>query len=158
VKPRRFRFTLRQLMVFIGFMAAICFFLTTTSWWIGLAIAIVTPGFILDRRQGGAGILGAMLAGALGFIAIGVALYAYSSFNGDASALGHTGPGAWLTGLGLGGLFCGTIFGLCTWSVLFLLGLLNRLKPPHAESRGSAFRHGRGDGGLEHPGTGRPLP
>jgi hypothetical protein len=143
-------------MAFIGFMAAICFFLTTTYWPIGLAIAIVMPGFILDRRQGGAGILGAMLAGALGFSAIGAALYAYSSFNGDASGLGHTGPGAWLTVLGLGGLFVGTIFGLGGWSVLFLLSIPDRLKRPHVESRGSASRRGGADRGLEHPRTGGP--
>jgi hypothetical protein len=154
----RLRFTLGQLIAFIGFMAVLCFLLTT-YWPMALAIAIVTPGFVLDRRQGGAGILGAMLAGILGFGGIGVALFAYFSFKGDASGLGHTGPGAWLTYLGLGGLVCGTIFGLCAWSVLFLLGLLNGRKPRHAESSsGSAVRDGCEDRGLKPPRTRWPRP
>jgi hypothetical protein len=131
----RFRFTLAQLIAFVGIVAVFCFLLTTTYWPMTLAIAIVTPGFVLDRRQGGAGILGAMLAGILGFSGLGVAVYAYFYSKGDAAALGHTGPGAWLTYLGLGGLVWGTIFGLCTWSVLFLLGLLSHRDSPHIESR-----------------------
>jgi hypothetical protein len=150
------RFTLGQLIAFVGATAVFCFFLTTRYWPIALAIAIVTPGFLLDRRRGGAGILGAMLAGFLGFSTIGLGFYVYFSFNGGASALGHTGPGAWLTFLGLAGLVCGTIFGLTTWSVLFLLGLVNVLKPPQVESRGSAIRHGRGDRVLTPPWTGLP--
>jgi hypothetical protein len=152
----RLRFTLGQLIAFVGATAVFCFFLTTRYWLIAPAIAIVAPSFLLDRRKDGAGILGAMLAGILGFSGIGLGFYVYLSFGGDASALGQTGPGAWLTYVGLAGLVCGTIFGLSTWSVLFLLGLADVLKPPQVESRGSVIRHGRGDRGLTPSRTGLP--
>jgi hypothetical protein len=152
----RFRFTLGQLIAFVGSMAVLCSLLNTTYWPLTLAIAIVTPGFVLDRSHGGAGILGSMLAGILGFGGLGLAFYADSYFKRDASGLGHAGPGAWLTYIGLGGLIWGAIFGLCSWSVLFLLGLLNVLRPPKVESGGSAVRHGCGDRGLKSPRTGDP--
>lgn len=156
MRSTRFRFTLGQLIAFIGLMAVFFFLLTTSHWPITLAIAIVTPGFVLDRRQGGAGILGAMLAGILGFSGVGAAFFAYYYVQGDASGLGHTGPGAWLTYFGLGGLAWGTIFGVCTWSVLLLLGLLKHRKMRHIESRPSTDRHRLGRPGQENPWTGGP--
>ena len=136
-----FRYTLGQLAAFVAFAAVLCFLLTTGNWPVALAIAIVTPGFLMDRRQGGAGILGAMLAGILGFSGIGAAFYLYMWLTGDRSGLGHASPGAWLTYIGLGGLAWGTVFGLCAWAVLFLIGLMKPLKS-RGEPRGSSLPKG----------------
>ena len=142
-----FRYTLGQLVAFVAFAAVLCFLLATGNWPVALAIAIVTPGFLLDRRQGGAGILGAMLAGILGFSGLGAAFYLYTWTQGDRSGLGHASPGAWLTYIGLGGLVWGTVFGLCAWTALFLLGLLKPLKS-HGEPRGSSLPKGPRPGAL----------
>lgn len=155
MQPPRFQFTIGQLLAVIGFLAVLCSLFTSFPWPIGFAVAITTPGYLLDRKRGHSGLFGSMLAGLIGFTIVGIGLYAYNSSNGNAGAFGPDGPGASVTGFGVWGLFWGTILGLGAWSVLSLHGFLKTLW-----SRGRVVPHGPGRGGrgLQHARAGGHRP
>jgi hypothetical protein len=165
MRPFRLQFTIAHILAVVAISALMCFLLSAGLWPVIVVIAIVAPGFFLDRAKGGAGILGAMLAGILGFVGYGIACYVYLYSHGDASRL-DIRLGSLLTWLGLLGLACGAIFGLCAWPICLLAGRLNRAVPrpvskpegSQLETRGPTVRYGYVDRGLQHPRAGGRRP
>jgi hypothetical protein len=153
---RRFRcqFTIGQLLALVGVSALFCYLLSAGLWPVIVAIAVVAPGFFLDRAKGGAGVLGAMIAGILGFVGFGIA----ASIIEGSSPRPEIGFGTVLTFLGLIGLAFGATFGFCAWLAFFLAGLLNRPKRAKVESSTPTVRYGPSDRGLPHPRSGRRQP
>ncbi len=69
MKPPRYQFTLRQLMVLVAFCAISLALLATTASLVVLWTWIVLPGIAIDRARGGRGVVGGTVAG--GIAAIG---------------------------------------------------------------------------------------
>jgi hypothetical protein len=71
MRPRRFRFTIGQLITLIAVSAVLSAVLRTPFWPLLPAIGIVLGGFTVDRATGGRGVEGATAAGLVGFAVFG---------------------------------------------------------------------------------------
>ena len=139
----KFQFSLRQLVKWVALCAVFFAMMRTLPWPIILATALVFPGFAIDRAGGGAGILGAVLAGVVEFIGIGLAFYVctYLFFNPE----GITGKDIYnglppvfvsVVFLAVMGLAWGLMVGLWLWSIVFLTGRDVHSKPLRGEACG----------------------
>ena len=129
----RFRFTLRQLIKLVAVSAVVFALIRTPAWPFILAFGLILPGFTIDRARGGRGILGATLAGMIGFVGTGMVFYALdwwlsypeSNFNP---------PFAFFVFLALMGLIWGLFVGLWARLIVSVAHQRTRSKPLQAES------------------------
>jgi hypothetical protein len=75
----RFRFTIRQLIALIAICAVAFALLRTPFAFLVIALALVLPGFLIERARGGEGILGGAISASLivaflGVLALGIAI------------------------------------------------------------------------------------
>jgi hypothetical protein len=151
----RFRYTLAQLTKWIAVLAMFFALLRTPAWPLITAALLVVPGYAIDRARGGAGILGAMLAGAIEFLALGLIGLLMAHFSGG---LGP-GPVAFdLSAIVVGAILLSTLglaWGVCVgtwlWMLSFLRGLGIAAEPPRAEPIGPIAWRGFEDRGITHP-------
>ncbi len=95
--PPRFQFTLRHLMWLVAVSAIASALLTTLAAPLVLAIAMIVPGFVIERIRGGTGIIGGTISGCMittGLVAAFCVL-AYSG-NGSFAGLLSTFPSLYL--------------------------------------------------------------
>jgi hypothetical protein len=155
----RLRFTIGQLVTLVAAVAVALAVLRTPVWPIVLAIGPILPGFTMDRARGGAGIVGAMLAGALTFVIFGGALFVYDLLSYRSIAYDSPAPYFILLALGVAGLACGTVVGCIAFGIMLLLGRAVRPLPePPVESVGPIVWRGFQDRGLAHPRAGGHRP
>ena len=96
--PPRFQFTLRHLMWLVAVSAVASALLTTLAAPLIVAIAMIVPGFVVERYRGGTGIIGGTISGCLittGLVAAFCVL-AYYSGNGSFAGLLSTFPSLYL--------------------------------------------------------------
>jgi hypothetical protein len=136
MKLPRLRFTLGQHIALVAVSAVLFSLLRTPVWPVIIAIVLVLPGFAIDRARGGPRILGAMLAGAIGFLAYGVALCTYLCFFRGLSLFDSPWPFVMILALGMAGLAWGSAVGFWVWIMFGLCGRAVRPGPMHDESIG----------------------
>ena len=98
MSPPRFQFTLRHLMWLVAVCAIASALLTTLAAPLVLAIAMIVPGFVIERIRGGTGIIGGTISGCMittGLVAVFCVL-AYYSGNGSFEGLLSTFPSLYL--------------------------------------------------------------
>jgi hypothetical protein len=148
-----FRFTLGQLIKLIAVLAMFFALLRTPAWPLILAIVPIIPGFALDWSKGGPGLLGSMLAGAIGGLGLGIVILVYSHlFDGSSSGVADL---FWLLGgaayLSLMGLAWGVCVGTWLFVIALLLGLRPGAKSSPVEPIARIIPHRFEDRGLQHP-------
>ncbi len=121
MRRSRFQFTIRQLLAIVGLTAVLCSLFVDFHWPIELAIACVPLGYLVERMRGESGIMSAMMAGALGFIAYGLMRFAEDSAHSPSAFFGD-GPVPYVTLFGCLGFAFGTMFGLGACELLALFG------------------------------------
>ncbi len=134
----RFRFTIRHLISLIVLEAVVLALIRTPAWPFILAFGLILPGFTIDRARDGSGILGAMLAGMIGFAGTGMVFYALdwwlsypeSNFNP---------PFAFFYFLALMGLIWGLSVGLWARLIVSITQQRTRAEPLQAESCGPIY-------------------
>jgi len=135
----RYQFTLRQLIKLVA-LAAVCFAIfRTPAWPILVAVGLVLPGFAIDRARGGAGLLGAILAGMIGFVGIGITFFVYARLvrhqpYDDLPLLFPV-----LVFFGLMGLIWGFFVGVWTGLIVFLIHRRSGPEPSQSESCGPIY-------------------
>jgi hypothetical protein len=135
----RYQFTLRQLIKLVA-LAAACFgLLRTPAWPFLLAVALVLPGFAIDRARGDAGVLGSILASMIGFVGIGTTLFIYYEWPlrqwlSDGLPLLFL----LLVYVGLLGLIWGFFVGVSAGLIVFLVR--RRIRPEPSQGKSLADR------------------
>jgi hypothetical protein len=112
MRQRRFRFTLRQWLEWIGVCAVFLAVLRTPAapWVVG--VSLVLPGFLIGRARGHAGIWGGAISAWIAFAGSGIAGYAYYYFFPEPNVVDYVGPVFTLGLLSVYGVIWGTLVGM----------------------------------------------
>ncbi len=132
MRTLRLRFTLGQHITLIAVLAVLFASLRTPFWPLILALGLILGGFAIDRSRGGLGIDGAMMAGVIGFPAIGVVIYIVFLILDRFPHFSLSEFVAFVLGLAFVGWSLGVVLGC--WS-LMILRAINRA---FSSKRGSA--------------------
>ncbi len=136
IRGSRFQFSIGQLLGLVALSAVLALVFARFPWMIGLACTVAAVGFLMDRAQGRSGIVGAMMFGALGFAAFGLAIHILDSYTGQQRMLGDR-PSTYILFYGGLGLFSGMVIGLGGWAVLALFRLAREVWARSSGASGS---------------------
>jgi hypothetical protein len=144
-----FQVSLRQSMKWVALCAGLFAMMRTPAWPMVLTTAPVVLGFAIDRARGGAGILGAVLAGIVEFVGIGLAFYVYTYFvfhpeGGTGKDISNGLPPVFVAVVFLAaiGVVWGLMVGPWLWLIVFLTGRDVRFGPLRGEAYGPIVWHG----------------
>ena len=158
MKWPRFRLTLFQIMALVAICAVLLSTIPPAIWLLVPAILIVIPGFTIDRARGGPGIVGAMVAGVVGFLGFGIAILTYLCLFRGLKVFDSPAPFVMTLALGIAGLAWGAVVGFWAWMILGLMGKGVRSGPVEGESIGPIVWHGLDEPDLRHSRAGGSLP